>query len=147
MKKIAALMYGNCVPLKRAIASFNTCMDLDSYYLSCDMDWYCTCDNNPHRSHKAEYYSMSLKRWMWINVKALNQYEAAWPGITVMQFGTESTRFEQSIKTYQTFSFKLSGTINIQMFIIVFFSFLHILNTRPLPYCTAAIPSSYLIIS
>ena len=42
---------------------------------------------------------MSLKCWIWINGKVLNQHEAVWPEITVMQFGTEITGCEQSIKT------------------------------------------------
>jgi len=100
VKKFAAFMYGNGVPVEKAIACFNACMDWDSCYVSCAMvDWYCTWDKNLHRAHKAEYYSMSLKRWIWINGKALNQHEAMWPEITVLQFGIESTGYEQSIKT------------------------------------------------
>jgi len=54
---------------------------------------------NPYTAHKAEYYSMSLKRLIWINGEALNQHEAEWPEITVMQFGTENTGCQQITKT------------------------------------------------
>jgi len=41
VKKVAAFMYGNGVPVERAIDCFNTCMGLDSYYVSCAMNnWY-----------------------------------------------------------------------------------------------------------
>jgi len=52
-----------------------------------------------HKAHKAEYYCMSLKRWLWINGEALDQRGAVWPEITVMQFGTESTGCQRIIKT------------------------------------------------
>jgi len=100
VKKVAAFMYGNAVTVINAINCFNVCMGLDSYYVSCAMrDWYCIWDNNPYKPHKAEYYSMSSKRWLWINGEALDQHEAVWPEITVMQFGTESTGCQQIIKT------------------------------------------------
>jgi len=35
VKKVAAFMYGNGVPVERAIDCFNACMVLDSYYVSC----------------------------------------------------------------------------------------------------------------
>ena len=54
-------------------------------------DWYSKWDNNPHMAHKAEYYSKSLKRLICMKGKPLNQHEAVWPEITVMQFGTENT--------------------------------------------------------
>ena len=41
---------------------------------------------------------MSSKQWLWINGEALDQHEAVWPEITVMQFGIESTRCQQIIK-------------------------------------------------
>ena len=75
-------------------------MGLDSYYVPCAMnDWYSIWDNNPHRAHKVEYHSMSQKRWIWINRKVLNQHEAVWPEITVMQFGTGNTECQQIIRT------------------------------------------------
>jgi len=91
VKKVVAFLYGNGVPVERAIDCFNACMGLDSYYVSCAMrDWYFEWHKNPY---KAEYYSMSLKRWMWINGMALNQQAI------YMQFGTENTGCQQIIKT------------------------------------------------
>ena len=113
-KKVAAIMYGNAVPVTSAINSCNACMELDisSSYVSCAMkNWYSSWDKNPYKPHKAEYYSMSSKQWLWINGEALDQHEAVWPEIIVMQFGIESTRCQQIIKLtmehirscYQTF--------------------------------------------
>ena len=100
VKKVVAFMYGNGVPAACAIDCFNACMTLDSYYVACTMnDWYCIWDNNPCKAHKAEYYSMSLKRWLWINGEALDQHEAVWSEITVMLFGSESTGYQRIIKT------------------------------------------------
>ena len=95
VKKVAAFIYGNCVHVERAIDCFNSCMGLDSYYVSCARnDWYSIWIK---KAHKAEY-SISLKRWIWIKGDALNQHEAVWQEITVMQFGTESTGCHQIIK-------------------------------------------------
>jgi hypothetical protein len=47
----------------------------------------------------AQYYSMFFKRWQWINGESLDQQEAVWPEITVMQFGIENTGCLQMIKT------------------------------------------------
>jgi len=100
VKKIVAFMYGNVVPVEGAIVWFNACVGLESYYVSCAMnDLYSMWDNNPHRAHKAEYFCKSLKRWKWINGNPLNQHEAVWPEITVMQFGTENTGCKQIIRT------------------------------------------------
>ena len=101
VKKVAAFMYGNAVPVSRAINCFNACMELDSsnsYISSAMQNWYSVWDKNPYRPHKAEYYSMSSKQWLWINGEALDQLEAVWPEITVMQFGLETTGCPQIIK-------------------------------------------------
>ena len=74
-------------------------LNSSSSYVSCAMkNWYSTWDKNPYIPHKAEYYSMSSKQWLWINGEALNQHEAVWPTITVMQFGIESTGCQQIVK-------------------------------------------------
>jgi len=100
VKKVAYFMYSNGVPVECAIDCFNACRGLDSYYVPCAMnDWYSIWDKYSYKGHKAEYYSMSLKRWIWLNGGALNQHEAVGPEITVMQFGTESTGCQQIIKT------------------------------------------------
>ena len=101
VKKVAAFMYGNTLPVTSAINCFNACMELDSsssYVSSAMKHWYSTWDKNPYRPHIAEYYSMSSKQWFWINGEALDQLEAVWPEITVMQFGFESTGCPQIIK-------------------------------------------------
>ena len=54
--------------------------------------WYFLWDRNP-------YKSMYLKRWLWINGEALDQQEAVWPEVTVVQFGTEGTGCQLMIKT------------------------------------------------
>ena len=72
---------------KKLWTVFSAYIVLDSYYVSCAMkDWYSIWNNNPYAAHFARYYSMNLKRWMWINGKALDQQEAVWPEFGVMQF-------------------------------------------------------------
>ena len=100
VKKVAAYMYGNAVPVTSAINYFNACMELDSsssYICSAMKNWHSIRDKNPYRPHKAEY-SMSSKQWLWINGEALHQHETVWPKITVMQFGIQSTGCPQIIK-------------------------------------------------
>jgi len=96
VKKVAAFVYGNGVPVERTVNCFNACIGLDSYFVSCAMnDWYSIWDKNPYKVHKAEYYSLSWKCWIWINGKALNQQEVVWSQVTYMQFGTENTGCQQ----------------------------------------------------
>jgi len=86
--------------VERAIDRFNGCVVFDNYYVSCVMkDWCFIWNKNPYKAHKAEYYSMSLKRRIWINGMALNQQEDVWPQATYMHIGTENTGCQQIIKT------------------------------------------------
>ena len=79
VKHFAAFMYGNGVPIEKAIECFITCIEMDSYYVSYSMrDWYSIWDN---AAHEARYYSMASKRWMWINGNDLQ------PEVTVKQYG------------------------------------------------------------
>ena len=67
VKKVAAFMYGNAVPVTSAINCFNACMELDSassYVSNAMKHWYSTWDKYPYRPHKAEYYSMTSKQWL-----------------------------------------------------------------------------------
>jgi len=94
-------MYGNAVPVTSAINCFNACMELDSaisYVSNAMKHCYSTWDKHHYRPHKAEYYSMSSKQWLWINGEALDQLEVVWPEITVMQFVFESTGCPQIVK-------------------------------------------------
>ena len=91
VKRVAAFMYGNGVPIEKAIDYFIACIEMDSHYVSCAMrDWYSIWDN---AAHKTRYYSMASKRWMWINGNDLQSE------ITVAQFGIENTVCQQIIKT------------------------------------------------
>jgi len=74
VKNFAGFMYGNGVPVEKAVDCFIACIVLCSYYVSCALrDWYSIRDKNPYTAHKARYYSTSLKRWMWIKGNALSQ--------------------------------------------------------------------------
>ena len=74
-------------------------LDISNSYVSSAMKhWFYTWDKHPYRPHKREYYSMSSTQWLWINGKALEQLEAVWAEITVMQFGHKSTGCPQIIK-------------------------------------------------
>ena len=100
VKKIAAFMYGNSVPINIAVRCFNACNGLNSSFVSHFVyDWYFIWDRNPYKSTEAAYYSMSLKLWVWINGRALDQQEAVWPDVTIMQFCIESTGCPLMIKT------------------------------------------------
>ena len=57
VKHVAGFMYGNGVPIEKAIDYFITCIGLDSYSVSCAIkDWYSIWDNT---SHNAKHYSMA----------------------------------------------------------------------------------------
>ena len=63
---VAALMYGNNVPLEKAVDCFVACVGIDSYYMSCAVkDLYTTWDNLPSKTHFAQYFSMTFKSTMW----------------------------------------------------------------------------------
>jgi hypothetical protein len=61
VQNVAAFMYGNGVPVEKAVDCFLACIGLDSYYVSRAMkDWYSIWDNNPYTAHFARYCSMNL---------------------------------------------------------------------------------------
>jgi len=66
-------MYGKGVPVEKVVDCFVACIGLDSYVLRAMKDWYSIWNNKPYAAHFSRYYSMTLKRWMWINGKALDQ--------------------------------------------------------------------------
>jgi len=101
---VAAFMYGNNVPVEKAVDCFVACVGIDSYYVSCAVkDWYSTWDNLPYKTHFAQYFSMTFKRTMWLNGKYAAQHEAVWPKGDVMDaviaFGTENTGCSLIINT------------------------------------------------
>jgi len=101
VKKVAAFMYGNCVPLHTALDCFIACVKTYSYFITVAMqEFYYLWNKYPTRKHKAQYYSITLKRWIWINEAYLNQSETVQPEITVMDFGFEATGRAQFIKTH-----------------------------------------------
>ena len=89
-------MYGNNVPVEKAVDCFVACVGIDSYYVSCALkDLYSTWDKRPSKTHLAQYFSMNLKRRMWFNGKFAAQNEAVWPKRSVMDaivaFGTKNS--------------------------------------------------------
>jgi len=63
-----AFMYGNCVPVEKAVDCFVACIRIDCYYVSCAVkDWYSIWNSNPYKTHFPKYYSTTWKRWMWLN--------------------------------------------------------------------------------
>jgi len=92
---VAAFMYGNNIPVEKAVDCFVACVGINSYYVSCAVkDLYTTWDNLPSKTHLAQYFSMTSKRRMWLNGKFAAQNEAVWPKDSVMDaivnFGTEN---------------------------------------------------------
>ena len=100
VKKVYTFMFGNGVPIGRAVQCFNVCNELNSYYISHATNVrYFIWDRNPCKSHKAEYYSTFLKSCVGINGEALDQQEQVWLEFRVVQFGTESTGCSLMVKT------------------------------------------------
>jgi hypothetical protein len=62
-------------------------------------NWYAVWDKHPYAAHFVKYYSVTLKRWMWLNGKALSQHEAVWPKVDFTRIGTEDTGCPLTIKT------------------------------------------------
>lgn len=82
VKKVPAFMYGNGVPIERAVQCFNACNRLNSYYVSHAMhDWQFIWDRNHYMSHIAEYYSV-FQTLGWTSGEALDKQEAAWPEVS-----------------------------------------------------------------
>jgi hypothetical protein len=101
---VAAFMYGNNVPVEKAVDCFVACVRIDCYYVACTVkDWYSTCDKLPYKTHLAQYFSMTFKRKMWLNGKCAAQNEAVWPKGDIMDaivaFGTENTGSPAIINT------------------------------------------------
>ena len=93
--RVSAFMYGNNVPVEKAVDCFVACVGSDSYYASCVVkDLYTTWDNFPSKTHFALYFSMTSKRKMWLNGKSAAQIEAVWPKGNVVDaivaIGTEN---------------------------------------------------------
>ena len=66
VQNVAAFMYGNGVPVKKAVDCFVECIDIDLYFASCTMkNWYAAWDNHPYTAHFAQYNDVALKRWTW----------------------------------------------------------------------------------
>jgi len=92
---VAAFMYGNNVPVEKAVDCFVGCIGINSYYMSYALkDLYTTWDNFPSKTHFAQYFSLSFKRTIWMNGKFAAQNEAVWPKDNIMdaivKFGTEN---------------------------------------------------------
>jgi len=94
VQNVAAFIYGNRIPVEKAVDCFIACVGIDSHYVSCAVkDWYTTWDNLPHKTHFARY-SVAFKRWVWLNGKYAAQNEAVYPEDDIMNstgaFGTEN---------------------------------------------------------
>ena len=60
--------------------------------------WYDTWDIQVNRRRMEQYYSMLLKSFAWINGKALEQYEAVKPVITLSKYGPAATYYQGLIR-------------------------------------------------
>ena len=101
VKKVAAFMYGNCVPLHKALDCFIPCVKTYSYFITvAKQEFYYLWNKYPTRKQKAQYYSITLNQWKCTNGAYLNQSETVQPEITVMDFGFEATGRAQFIKTH-----------------------------------------------
>jgi len=92
---VAAFMYGNNIPVEKAVDCFVACVGINSYYVSCAVkDLYTKWENLPSKTRLAQYFSMTFKRSMWLNGTFAAQNEAVWPKRSVMDaivnFGTQN---------------------------------------------------------
>jgi len=99
IKKVAAFMCGNGIPLDTAIECFTACSGKNQSLITETMTrWYSIwnysssdCHPFARRASKAEYYSVFHKKWLKINGQPVI------PEITVMQFGVDATEQPQMI--------------------------------------------------
>ena len=73
---VAAFMYGNNIPVEKAMDCFVACVGIDSYVSCVVKDLYTTWDNLPSKTHLAQYFFIIFKRRMWLNGKFAAQNEA-----------------------------------------------------------------------
>ena len=87
-------MYGNNIPVEKAVDCFVACVGIDSYVYCAVKDLYTTWDNLPSKTDLAQYFSITFKRRMWLNGKFAAPTEAVLPKRSVMDaivnFGTEN---------------------------------------------------------
>jgi len=106
IKKVAAFMCGNGVPLDAAIHCFNACCGKHQSLIKQVMSkWYSIWDLHPYtswdcnhlkrRASNAEYYSVFFQKWLKINGRPVL------PEITVTHFGVAGiaeTQFRHMIR-------------------------------------------------
>jgi hypothetical protein len=93
---VAAFMYGNNVRLSDAVGCYNACngrqqRGIETEMRACYDNW----DIQVNRRH-IERYSMLLKCLAWMNGKALEQYEAVKPVVSLL--GTAATDYPGLIR-------------------------------------------------
>jgi hypothetical protein len=91
MKKVAAFMYGNGVPVEIAAECYVACRGRE-YIQAINQAifiWYYTWRRETHKRHMSEYFNMRNKTHFLVNGKSLTQEEFWMPETTVMEIGVK----------------------------------------------------------
>jgi hypothetical protein len=91
MKKVAAFMYRNGVPVEMAAECYVASRGREHIQAinQAIFSWYYTWSSEAHKRHMSEYYNMRNKTHFLLNGKSLNQEELWLPETTVMEIGVK----------------------------------------------------------
>jgi hypothetical protein len=91
MKKVAAFLYGNGVPVEMAVECYVACRGREHIQAinQAILSWYYTWNRETHKRHMSEYYNIRYKTQFLLNGKSLNQEEVWMPEVTVMEMGVK----------------------------------------------------------
>jgi hypothetical protein len=68
LRHVATFMYGNGIPIQKAIDCFNACNGMQQWCVEEKFhEWYYIYIRNSYKFHKAKYYSVTLGKMTWIN--------------------------------------------------------------------------------
>jgi hypothetical protein len=88
LKEAACFLYGNSISTTAAVNCVIACNGECPVNIKNKLfQWYFIWDRNPYLLHKAQYYSMHLKKEAWLNGRACSPYETVTSEIPVREFG------------------------------------------------------------
>jgi ATP-dependent helicase/DNAse subunit B len=87
MKKVAAFIHGNGVPVEMAAECYVVCRGRE--HIQAILSWYYTWSRETHKRHMSEFYNIRNKTHFPLNGKSLNQEELWLPETRVMEIGVK----------------------------------------------------------
>jgi hypothetical protein len=93
MKKVAAFMYGNGVPVEMAAECYVACRGREHIQAinQAIFSWYYTWSRDTHKRHMSQYYNTRNKTHFILNGRSLNQEEKWLPEVTMMDMGVKGS--------------------------------------------------------